>query len=168
MSGVTNKSGTGAQAEALIEREQLIKKLLEEGVPKQVIAARFSMEEMFGRKECNRIIQKYDINYQSIRRKPTVPDVGLTPENHKFRYRLAHELQIWRTQNKLHPNAVQNICGIAPREQTKAIDHYGHDWRLAQMEQLAKAMGITCKDLILKCVLDENEYAKVIACLKKD
>jgi hypothetical protein len=74
---------------------------------------------------------------------------GLDAESLTFRSRLADELNKLLLVKRLSQLQVANQVGVPRKLQAKAMtDPYNYDWSLSEIQQLAKAFGLSFKDFM--------------------
>lgn len=83
--------------------------------------------------------------------------VGLTETTNRFRSSLANEL--WRVTNNHNEFGFKarvqaaSALGLHPREQIAAeVTPFNHDWKLSQIERLARQLGEDPREFLLKCL----------------
>ena len=138
-------------------RRERIRAMLEENPPPSLrrIAEREGMRE----KAVRNILEDFgDIGAQFISRSIRSPrdetPYGLTPATANLRRKLGDMVFLIRQRGDHNgPNSIAPKIGLNFQEQPKAeTGPFNHDWKLSQIERLARELGRDPRELLMSCL----------------
>lgn len=146
------------------EREQHLIDLIKAGRPVNFIADTLGMNVDYAIKQIREVCLQHNLPRPPKGRAGDMP-VGLDDESQVFRAKLGDHL--YNLREKHHRTTLAQHLGIPPQSQAKASERpNAFNWSLGQMQRLAKHLGISFKELILRCILTEDEFKKVSPWIK--
>lgn len=151
------------------ERRARILHFVMEQTPFRSIAAMEGMDYDACRKLCAQIAREAGVVFDVEGRAAAPVVTGINDSNAQFRRRLGDALHEYCRPNPRHernPSMVGKAVGIPPKSQRRAWEKpFSHDWQLSQMTRLAEARGESFRQLMLRSLLDSQEYEKVARAL---
>ena len=118
---------------------------------------------------CDKLAKQHGVEYtpRSEGDTPAMPE-GLTSESSLLRSRLGDLVYHLSFRQKRHPLEISKLVGLGSQRAQKLAQErpFAHDWKLSQIERLAKVHEMPFKHLMLQSLLSAEEYAKVRSCLK--
>jgi hypothetical protein len=146
--------------EALRRRERILGYIRQD--PPMPMAAILEVEGMTNRSArtiIKELEEEHGIDYlsQRLRNPREALPFGLTPATLTFRQRLGDQLYLLRERGQ--NSQAQGRYAVAPqigmnnREQLRAEQRpFNHDWKLSQIERLARELGRDPRELIMSCL----------------
>lgn len=102
--------------------------------------------------------RKHGLEYKPHKMSGSTETPGLTNESKTVRARLGDELY----KLELSPGEAALSTGVPLKAQKLARDRpFNHDWTLSQIERLARARGMTFRELLLKACLAPDLYREL-------
>ena len=102
---------------------------------------------------------EHNLNYMGVHSRAPKDQMpyGLTQATHRLRQKLADNLYMLRERGKdsshYSPNEVAARIGLHSRAQLKAKERpFAHDWKLSEIERLARELGRDPQELLLSCL----------------
>jgi len=147
--------------QAAAERRERIRGYMTQDPPlsvKQIV----ELEGMTDR-SCRILIREIDkefsIGYMAMKLRPdmSATPFGLTPSTLRLRQKLGDHLYMLVERgtegNKIGRNSVAPRVGLNGREQLRAEQRpFNHDWRLSQIERLARELNRDPREFLLSCL----------------
>lgn len=141
------------------ETEKHLIDLIKAGRPVGFIADTLAWPPDYASKQIRKACRDHGLPRPPKRKQGDMP-VGLDEESHTFRAKLGNRL--YDLREKMTRGTVQRTIGIPPQSHAKASERpFAFNWNIGQIQRLAKALGMPFKELMLRCLLTEEEFNKV-------
>lgn len=154
------QSMSAISQEALRRRERILGYVRQD--PPMPLASIMEVEGITNRSARNiikELEQQHGIDYlsQRLRKARDAMPHGLTPATLPLRQRLGDQLYLLRQRGQNSEaqgrNAVGPQLGMNYREQIRAEARpFNHDWKLSQIERLARELGRDPRELLMSCL----------------
>lgn len=175
MSGATTgqlsaKPAKTDRVDLMQQREQLMLAMLVKKRPIEAIAEALGLDYDQARKMKKTLVERVaNFSGNELGSESDVPEgPHLTDDSKRLRQHLGNLLYDMKNRNKVHPVAIAMQTGITQRNQRKASEKpWMYDPSLSQMERIARANNLDFRTMMLRGLLTEAEFNKVMACLNR-
>lgn len=142
-----------------LEREERLLTFIQQGRAVRSVAALEGIDHDYAWQLMKKVAEKHGLEFHS-KRSAEVEIHGLTEESMQLRARLADQLfHLQKSQSE-----IARAVGLKARAQSRARERpYQYDWTISEMERLARANGMSFRELMLKALLDPIDLKRVQA-----
>jgi len=150
-------SAAGRRDQLLEERKERVFKYLKDKVSINEIMAREGIDERTA-KELKREARRKGLPASSGVTSQT--PYGITDESRQFRIHLGDRVRRMLDNDGYHQLEVSRILGLTQKTSSKLRGRasFPHDWKLSELERMAKSQGWTFPELMLR-MLQPDQFA---------
>lgn len=133
------------------EREARLLDYIKQNMTAEEIGEREGWETYYALNKRNALARKHGLPVPSKPQQNKRTPYGLTTDTVQLRLELGNRLANWQQDTKRHHLEVARDVGIGMRDQTLATvqSHNSFNWKLSNIERLAKQLGMSSTKLLL-------------------